>query len=305
MALKTNKKLLFLFFKVLISVCLLAYVFRKAGLQNILGNLRSVDARFFLLAILLHVVIVFVAAFRWRLLLEHRYPLGRVFSLYFIGSFFNTILPGAVGGDAVKIYYLYKDSGKGGDSMGSVLLDRSVGLLGLLLVGTVAGMIAFDDLRAVKMQWVIPLLFLAYIGALAVIFGMRLGDRFKPVSELHDYIRRFTDRKKRLIAALALSLLIQVLSISMVYTIALGLDQKLSFTALFVFVPIIITLASLPISIAGFGIRESAFVVLFGLTGVTSAASMSISFLWFLSVAVASLVGLVEYARFRREKPLH
>ena len=54
------------------------------------------------------------------------------------------------------------------------------------------------------------------------------------------------------------------------------------------------------ISISGLGVRESAFVLLFRLTGVPAEASMSISFLWFLSIVAASLIGLVEYLRIRR-----
>ena len=56
----------------------------------------------------------------------------------------------------------------------------------------------------------------------------------------------------------------------------------------------------LPISISGLGVRKSAFVLLFGLTGVPAKASMSISFLRFLSIVTASLIGLVEYLRIRR-----
>ena len=85
----------------------------------------------------------------------------------------------------------------------------------------------------------------------------------------------------------------------MIATVARSIGQTLSFTELFIFVPIIMTLMIIPVSISGFGVREGAFVALFGLTGIPSSVSVSLSFLWFLSTAAASLIGLVEYLRRR------
>jgi hypothetical protein len=86
----------------------------------------------------------------------------------------------------------------------------------------------------------------------------------------------------------------------MIYFTARGIGVRLPFTALFVFVPVIITVTMIPVSISGLGVRESAFVVLFGLAGVPAGAAASISFLWYLSATVGSLTGLVEYVRYRR-----
>jgi len=280
---------------------LLAFIFRKAGLQNILSHLGTMDLRYFFLSSLLYVAIVAIAAVRWSFLLESRYSMRKLFSLYFIGSFFNHILPGSIGGDTVKMYYLYRDTKKGGSSFGSVFLDRYIGLFSLLTMGLTAGIIAFDELKAVRMQWVIPLLFTANIVGSAIFFGFRIGKRFSVVADFYDYFHTYLRRKMVLVKVFILSVILQVLSIGMIYLIALGLGQQLSFTALFVFVPIIVTVTTLPISISGLGVRESAFVLLFGLVGVPAQESASISFLWFLSIATTSLIGLVEYVRFRRE----
>jgi hypothetical protein len=67
-------------------------------------------------------------------------------------------------------------------------------------------------------------------------------------------------------------------------------------------VPIIVTITAVPVSISGFGVREGAFVLLFGLVGVPPQESASISVLWFLSMAMTSLIGLVEYIRYRYRK---
>jgi uncharacterized protein (TIRG00374 family) len=180
-------------------------------------------------------------------------------------------------------------------------MDRYVGYVALLCVGLLAGLAAFRDLEAVHMQWISPLLFLAFLAGSLVVFGLRIGRRFSAVADFYDSFHG-TIRDRRTIAkAFLLSLAVQMLSILMISLIARGMGQRPSFAALFVFVPLIITVTMVPISISGLGVRESAFILLFGLVGISPEASASISFLWFLSIAAASLLGLAEYVRFSRK----
>ena len=300
---KQMKNAMLLALKIMVSGFLLAMVFRKAGLQEVLAHFRAMNHWFFGLSSLLYVLTVLMSAMRWQQLLEGHHPLGKVFSLNIIGSFFNNFLPGAVGGDAVKAYYLYKDTKKGGSSIGSVFMDRYVGFFGLLSVGLVSGIVAFGELRAIGLHWVVPALFIAFLAGSVLFFRLRIGNRFSAVSDFYDYFHRAIGNRPAILKAYLLSLIIQGLTVLMVYSIGRGIGQQLSFTALFVFVPLISIITMVPLSISGLGVRESAFVVLFGLTGVSPQAATSISFLWFLSIAAASLIGLVEYVRYRRNPP--
>ena len=286
--------------KLAVSGTLLAYIFRKAGIGNIAGQLRTLDPRLFLSASAVFIVIIFLSAVRWRVLLGGGQPLGRLFSLCLIGSFFNNLLPGAVGGDAVKTYYLYRETQEGGKSIAAVFMDRYVGYAGLLTIGLVSGIIAFRDLTPLGVQWLTPALFTAFLAGSLVVFGARIGRRFSTVANFYDFFHDTLRDRRTMVRTYLLSLVIQVLNILSVYLIARGLGQRPPFLALFVFVPIVVTVMMIPISISGLGLRESAFVVLFGLLGMPAEASTSISFLWFLSVAFGSLAGLVEYIRYRR-----
>jgi uncharacterized membrane protein YbhN (UPF0104 family) len=294
-----NHKLLLLAVKVAISAILLTFILKKAGLQNILFHLRSMDLRYFIFAALLHIVIVAIAALRWQLLLDEQYPTPQLFSLYFIGSFFNKILPGTVGGDSVKIFYLYKDTRKSGSSIGSVFLDRYIGLVALLSIGLVSSLLANRELTQIGLQWMIPTVFALFIAGSLFVFGLRIGKRFPFMRDFYDYFHTYLNKKRTMLKTFMLSLIIQFLTIGMIFVIALGLGQQLPVTALFVFLPIIITVTAVPVSIFGFGIREGAFTVLFGLIGIPPQVSASISFLWFLAMASTSLIGLVEYLRYR------
>ena len=296
----TKKQIAFLLLKISVSGILLAVIFKKAGLAQVLNHFQSMNLWLFGLSSLLYVLLVFVSANRWALLLDEPYPIKKIFSLYMIGCFFNHLLPGAIGGDAVKAYYLYKDTRKGGSSIGSVFMDRYIGLCALLTVGFVSGIAAFKELKTIGMHLAIPALFSLFIVGSLLFFWLRIGRRFSAVSDFYDYFHRSVRNKTMLIKTFGLSLIVQAISLLMIYLIARGIDQKLTFTALFVFAPIISIITMFPISISGLGVRESAFVLLFGLTGVPAEASMSISFLWFLSIATASLIGFVEYLRMRR-----
>jgi glycosyltransferase 2 family protein len=294
---KTLRTIALFVLKALVSGLLLTYVLRKMDLQNIAAHFREMDLRLFILSALLFLVNNFLAAFRWRLLLNNSMPAGKLFSLVLIGSFFNNLLPGSVGGDAVKAYYLYRDTQEGGKSIASVFLDRYVGFLALLTIGLISGLVAFKDLAAVGMQWITPLLFIAFLGGSLVVFGLRIGRRFATIAAFHDYFHDTIRNRPVILKTYLLSLVMQTIIIFMVYLIGRSIGYQLSFSALFVYLPIIFTVIMVPVSVSGLGLREGAFVLLFGLTGVPAEASATISFLWFLSIAAGSLVGLFEYFR--------
>lgn len=301
---ETAKRALSLSLKALVSAALLWIVISKAGLQNILKNMRDMDPRLFLLSSLIYICLAYIVSLRWRLLLDGKYPARKLFSLHMIGSFFNNILPGPIGGDAVKVYYLYRETGRGGISFGSVFLDRYAGLFARLTIGLIAGFFALAELKTMRMHLAIPLFFAAFLVLSLILFGLRIGRSFSAVSDFYDYARSTLMKRRVVLNVLLLSVVIQMLLIAMIAVIAFGMGQRLSFTALFVFVPIIITVMVIPLSISGLGVRESAFVVLFGLAGVPAGVSASISFLWFLSMAAASVIGLVEYVRYRKQSKI-
>jgi uncharacterized membrane protein YbhN (UPF0104 family) len=296
-----NKRVLSTLLKIVVSGLLLSLIVKKAGPEQVLQYLHSTKAGFFLLSTLIYVVIAWLVAVRWNILLGGRYTVRKLFSLHMIGNFFNTILPGNLGGDAVKGYYLYRETNKAGVSFGSVFLDRYLGLFARLVLGLFSGMAAFAELKTIGMHWAIPALFSLFIAGSLLVFRFRIGKRFGAIADFYDYAHSLLTKKLVLLKVFLLSLVIQTLLILMIAAVALGIGQRLSFTELFVFVPIIMTVMIIPLSISGFGVREGAFVALFGLTGISPSVSVSISFLWFLSSATASLIGLVEYLRLRKK----
>ena len=298
---KNRKKVFFLILKFLVSGIFLFVVFKKAGVYEILSHLTSVKPGYFVFSVLIYIIATYISAIRWKILLDEDYPVGKLFSLYMIGGFFNNVMPGLIGGDAVKVYYLYSDTKKSGSSLGSVFMDRYVGFFTMLIIGLIAGIIAFRDLREIGMHMAMPLLFVAFIlGSLAV-FSVRIGRRFAAVSDFYEYFHYFIKKKIVMFKAFSLSVVIQLMAFTMISIIAVGLGQSLSFGSIAVFMPIILAVSTIPVSISGFGVREGAFVVLFGLVGIPPEVAASISFLWYLSIASTYMIGLVEFLRYRKK----
>jgi uncharacterized protein (TIRG00374 family) len=135
-----------------------------------------------------------------------------------------------------------------------------------------------------------------------VIFGLKVGQRIRLLSGFYDYFSLYKGKKPVILKTFLLSLVVQVVIIFAVYVLCLGLKIEVPLLPLFIFIPIISTVSSVPISISGLGVRETSFVLLFGSLGIPPAQATAVSFVYFLSVATGSLPGLIEYLRYKKKR---
>lgn len=117
-----------------------------------------------LICLLLIAVMFSLQVVRWYLLvraLNIPFTLWHAFRLGLLGLFGNAFLPGSVGGDFFKAYFLAKDSpGRRTAAVSTVLMDRGFGLFGLVLFAAVLGSVAWatGDARIVGnayLQWMV------------------------------------------------------------------------------------------------------------------------------------------------------
>ena len=293
---KVNKYALFAL-KLLVSAGSLYLVFSKIDLNQVVLTIRKIGPTAFLAASFLYIASLLAATYRWKLLLPERFTFRRLFSLYMIGSFFSSFLPGVIGGDAVKAYYLNKDAKKLSLTIASIFMDRYLGYVALILLGMLGLPFAFGVIGDSPYKWVMPVFFVAFVIGSLLFFGLQLGRRFPFVSEFYEYFMTFRDKKLVVLKTGLISAFIQVMGFSAVALLASAMGEHIPFSLMCVFLPIVITLTTLPISISGIGVREGAFVLLFGLIKVTPAAATSLSLAWFFSSFVGSLPGLAFYIR--------
>ena len=302
MAQKQNK-LLLLLVKLAVSSFLLYLVLSKSGFEKVLSILKNISIPAFIGAMFLYLFAQFLSTVRWKFFLPHTLGIRKLFSLYLIGSFFNTLLPGIIGGDAVKGYYLYKATRNGSLALASVFMDRYIGLVVLITICTLALPFGFGYFQGSRIAWLVPLIALSFIIASLLIFGLRLGQRITLISNFYHYFHAYRNQKHIIAKAMTLSAIVQLAGILSIYVLAHGFKQDIPFTALLVFVPLAVLFSTIPISISGLGVREGAYVVLLGLINIKPEVATAISLSWFLAIVTVSLSGLIEYLRYKRETP--
>lgn len=239
----------------------------------------------------------------------------KLFSLYLIGSFFNNLMPGIIGGDAVKAYYLnraLKERYKGREredsslvthnpslSIASVFMDRYIGFVSLLIIAIIAYPFGFGIFRGSYIEWVLPIIIAAFVLGSSILFSFRIGNRIRFMTGFYEYLKSYREEKGMLIKCLFLSLILQLVIICSAYVISRGVGIDVPFYFLSIIIPIISVISSIPISISGLGVREASFVLLLAPLGVNHAEAITLSLTWFLSFAVGSLPGLILYLRLK------
>jgi glycosyltransferase 2 family protein len=244
-----------------------------------------------------------IGAVRWWILLraaavESRFRYAaRAFA---IGTFSNTFLPTSIGGDAARAWAVAPPGRGLVESLTTVALDRLLALVGMMIVAW-AGFAA-DPANVPRRASVL----LAWITAGAVVgIGVALvGHRMRSLrwfaarlpARLGEFAGRvgaalgLYRRSLRVLAvSLALSIAMQLLLVANVYLMARAISVDVPFTVLAVVSALVVVVTLLPISIAGVGLREGAFVVLLAPLGVKTTDATLVSVLVTTVLTVASL----------------
>jgi len=307
-----HRQLLIKLLKVCVSACLIIFLLYRIGVSSLLTTIGSANFFYLLLAFSMVVFGIVISAYKWRLLLavlDIHIELPTLLSYYFVSMFWRNFLS-TIGGEAIKIYYVSKHSGRTVESFTSVFLERGTGLFALLLISVVTLIFGKDVDVDVGVALVIVVLFTGYLVFLLAWFNgylfersMRLFGLLKSIfpihkiRELRESVCMYKTHKKCLVKTLAISLVFQILSvITAAYVISLSLGLRIPLPYFFLFCPIIGMLSMLPISLNGIGVREGAYLFFFTKIGVSDAQSVSMSLIIYAMALVVSLIGGVVYA---------
>ncbi|MFQ3573446.1 MAG: lysylphosphatidylglycerol synthase transmembrane domain-containing protein, partial [Thermodesulfovibrionales bacterium] len=263
----TKKKIvkyLFLLLKITVSSGLIYLLFSKVGLSVILDNISKIQPIYFVFAMMLYLLQLLISTNRWSLLIGTNLPFKKLYSLYLIGSFFGIFLPGLVGGDTVKAYYLNKILKQGNTSdlqtphlvtsIASVFMDRYIGLIAMIIMVISVLPFSIGYLKDTPFLWVMPTFIVLFVLFSYFFVRFRLGERFGFVSNFYTYFTFYLAKRSVVVKTIFLSFLTQLAGIVSVYTLSLGLSINVSFLSVLIFLPIIILVSFIPISIAGIGL---------------------------------------------------
>ncbi|MCI5124435.1 MAG: UPF0104 family protein, partial [Candidatus Electrothrix sp. AR5] len=246
-----------------------------------------------------------VAAYRWKLIvgrLGFKAPFAFYLASYFQGAFFNQGLPTSIGGDGVRIYDCAKVTGSAEDAFFGVFIDRVIGLAGLLLLN-IAALLLNSTLLPKHIYYPLLLILIALVTGLLLLFFLRKFSFFT-VGKYLGFLGRLSERYFQvysslpaLASQLGLSILIHLLSMGTFFLLGEGVGLNFSLQVYLVMVPPVILLTLLPVSLAGWGIREGAMITFFLLIGAEKSRILTLSLLYGFVSVTASLPGFIIFLR--------
>lgn len=272
------KNYLKLLLRLSVSVAALFYVFSKINFTEVISTFRSANIIYLLSAVLLFILSKIISAYRLNLFFR---PIGLNLTdrfnlkLYLLGMFYNLFLPGGVGGDGYKIFYLGKEfSIKKSKVFWSVLLDRISGVISLLVL-----VIIFSYFLKINISF--PYKYFIWILIPLVLFiFLRILKKYLP-----HFIAIY---RNTFIQSMAVQIL-QVLCALLILVSVGTPDAVMNYLFLFLISSIV---AMLPISIGGMGLRELTFLYGAGILNLNVEISVALSLMFYLISVFVSLSGI-------------
>ncbi len=315
---KSAASILFALLRVAIGIALLVYLGRSGAIEwkSLLG--LAAQWRLTMAGLLILLLDLVVTSWRLCVLLSPRgfhLPVTSSTRLTLIGIFFNACLPGATGGDLIKIYYAAEGNQGRRTEVGTIiLLDRAVGLFAMLLWPLLAApffpglVMSSAVLRA--LLWGAGLVVAGLLAAWLLFAWTNLkasaparwayralplgGYLERVVNTVHSY----RGNGATLLAATGIALLAHTLSVAVILLCAVATNPAGAAWEMSLLIPLGFLANTLPTTPGGLGVGEAVFNQLFAIAGLTGGAEALLS--WRVLTILLSLAGLAFYLQGRQ-----
>jgi uncharacterized protein (TIRG00374 family) len=307
-----RKKILGLVIRIGVSAGIIAYIFSKpdTSFSKITAAIADIRIPWLIAALLLYKAGLLIGSYRWQILMRaHGIPVSyrHAVGLNYLGCFFNNFMLSLTGGDVVKAYYASKlTAAKKTEAATIVFIDRMVGFAGLAVMGAVGSLFAVGNAKMHSAMVITLCVVLAFALMAVVGFNKTLARKFgkyvlhpkirEVLKRIYEAVYFYKDRRKVLLGAFGLSLVVWTGLVLMNILLAKGLGVDIPARCYFVFIPVINIISCIPITIAGWGLREQMYKQFFGAVGMDSGVAVSLSMACALIMLAWSLVGGVLYA---------
>lgn len=310
------RRIISIVLKLFISGGLAWYLLSEIDLEKSGLYLASFNVEWGIFALSVLLLLFFIVTARWLVYLNAlRIPvkIWTAFRIYLISQFFGQALPAGVGGDAVRVWLLTKKGAALGSSASSVILERITGLLGILILITVLLPLTFNYVTDYEARLGIGLILVVCIIVISIIIGLSFVPHFinkwhnfaliSKVAEAAREARQTGLMLKTGLMVTILSLIAHLLAVFAVYLLAQGIGVNLTLSAALALIPVVILMSTLPISLAGWGVREGAMIAALQYADIDPSKSLALSILFGLSIlAVSSLGGMLWLIKERKQR---
>jgi uncharacterized protein (TIRG00374 family) len=300
--------------KVVVSVALIAILLSRIETAKLWAVARSASVPWLVFAVLTYLAMILASAWRWGLLLAAQgisLRFGRLTSSFLVATFFNNFLPSNIGGDVIRVADTAGAAGSKTLAATVVLIDRGIGLLGLVLiaaVGATAGPRLLDAGPGIGA----PMLWAAFLAATLfatalVVRPQALPRLLQPLRVVHpewvderllrlgSALERFRQAPGALAGCFAGAVFVQAILVGFYLAIAWSMRIPIGFLELSVVVPISFIVQMLPVSMNGLGVREATFGLYFTRLGLPLESALLVSLVGAALIMLFSLSGAVTY----------
>lgn len=295
--------------QLILGVLLLAILLFQQELgADLLDVLADFNWRFVPILVILSGLLIGISSMKWRLFLNERgiqMPLWRLMKLYVIGTFFSNFVPTMVGGDLARSYLLGRHIDSQVRSAASVFLERFTGLIALLLLASSTIAINPQLMKEPLIRLSMGLIGGGSIVALTSILFPRpwqnllaRWSHFPPVDWLHriatwsyENVHEIKENPGLFRVALAYSFGFHILAGLNVYVAALSIGSRPDVLKVLTLTPIVLLVASLPLTPNSLGVLEWAYSFYLVPAGLLPAAGLAVAIIIRAKSLALSILG--------------
>lgn len=298
----------------LLSVVIIAFLFTKVDIALFTSIISRAIPGWLLVGLFLIFLAQIAVSVAWRAMLAskgYKIPFWKMLHIIIVSNFIGFVFPSAAGADVVRVFGLSKYIDSASEAFSSMVIFRMSGYVLMFTIALISATFFADRLPdepvISAISYTLALGFCA--GFLALIFsGKVLGmlevglkkngmdDLYSKIETLYKAFRFYLSHKGVMTVAFVGAFFMQVGRILYVYVVSLALGLEVDLAVFCLFVPVIMVLLMIPVSISGIGVREGGYVFLFGYAGLSTAQAMSLSICGFaLSLVYVLLGGLVYW----------
>lgn len=298
-----RKKLIKFLIKLLISLAFIAWLVFKVKWNEVLGYISEIKIWQVIVYVILYLIGIWISAVKWKGLSDYKQlkaGLWDYYKYYLTGTLVNNFFPSFVGGDTFRSYQLGKmNNGKYVEAASTVLTDRITGFIGVMIMVIFFSLLNFKIVLANPLLLIINfLIILSFIPDVFLAIGRKFSfwqkiKRFIPLLAIQIFqeIRSYSQNGGVIKKAVVLGMLFNFVGVAVAnfvlfsaFGISVGILDYL--TVIFM----ISIISAIPVSINNIGIKEWAYITLFGLFGIGSSAVVAVAILSrFLQMAVSFL----------------
>lgn len=291
--------------RIVVTALIFGLIFRAVEFSSVLESLRDIVPRLLLLGIVFQLLSTTLAAYRWYLVmlpLGYEQPFGFYLKSYFKGAFFNQGLPTSIGGDAIRVLDVARQGCRKRDAFYGVFIDRVLGLVGLLILNLVANILN-PELLPPGMFLIINLIIGGGLLGFMLLIGLRRFEvlrNWRPSRMFHTisvHLQQVLSTPRQVAVQLGLSVAVHFLSLMAIFLVGRSVEMPFDLLTFLIVVPPVLLLTLIPLSLAGWGIREGAMIGLFTLIGADKVNVLTMSILYGVVLVIASLPGLQVYLK--------